>query len=297
MRRVYRLRLTSATGGNISCRAGADRFAITPSGIDKARIRAREVGLIDLEGRNLTPELKPSCEWLMHLRIYQRYPSVGAIVHAHPVTLSAFSCAETPIDIGLLSETYALLDPPVVAPYALMGTEELAEIVAECAGRSSAIILRNPGGHHGGRSGAGVQPAGGWKRRRVTLIARQRGSVGSRQSSAEVGPFHGARRPPARRTSFHGSCCPERESHHPAAASGAAHIWRAPFRETLPWRVPPAWLPRWPAWRTCCASTSTATSTTSGALPHDPGVAARADDLEPITGVLNLARQNVRYAG
>ncbi len=84
MRRVYRLRLTSATGGNISCRAGADRFAITPSGIDKARIRAREVGLIDLEGRNLTPELKPSCEWLMHLRIYQRYPSVGAIVHAHP---------------------------------------------------------------------------------------------------------------------------------------------------------------------------------------------------------------------
>ena len=97
------------------------------------------MGLIDLEGRNLTPELKPSCEWLMHLRIYQRYPSVGAIVHAPPVTLSAFSCAETPIDIGLLSEDVPFSIRRVVAPYALMGTEELARIVAECAGRLSAI--------------------------------------------------------------------------------------------------------------------------------------------------------------
>ena len=97
---------------------------------------------------------------------YQRYPSVGAIVHAHPVTLSAFSCAETPIDIGLLSETYALLDPPVVAPYALMGTEELAEIVAECAGRSSAILLRN---HAVVTTGANLMQAFSrleyWKRR------------------------------------------------------------------------------------------------------------------------------------
>lgn len=143
MRRIYQLRLTSATGGNISRRAGSDAFAITPSGVDKASIRACEVGLIDLEGRNLTPELKPSCEWLMHLRTYQRYPSVGAIVHAHPVTISAFSCAETPIEIDLLSETYAICDPPVMAPYALMGTGELAEIVAEYAGRSSSVLLEN----------------------------------------------------------------------------------------------------------------------------------------------------------
>ncbi|HHX42315.1 MAG TPA: class II aldolase/adducin family protein [Armatimonadetes bacterium] len=195
MRRVYRLRLTSATGGNISCRAGADRFAITPSGIDKARIRAREVGLIDLEGRNLTPELKPSCEWLMHLRIYQRYPSVGAIVHAHPVTLSAFSCAETPIDIGLLSETYALLDPPVVAPYALMGTEELAEIVAECAGRSSAILLRN---HAVVTTGANLMQAFSRlevleEAARVTLITRQLEGVRglSPEQRAELDRFMG----------------------------------------------------------------------------------------------------------
>ena len=55
-------------------------------------------------------------------------------------------------------------------------------------------------------------------------------------------------------------------------------------------------IPRWPAWMTCCASTS-CDFYDFGALPHDPERLRDADDLEPITyDVLNLARQNVRYA-
>lgn len=143
VRRIYRLRLTTATGGNVSRRAGEDRIVLTPSGIDKARVRSEQVTVMTLDGQNLTPGLKPSSESRLHLRIYQRYPHIGAIIHAHPTTACAFACAVTSIDPGLLCETYALLDPPVKALYALSSTRELAEIVAECAAHSSCILLQN----------------------------------------------------------------------------------------------------------------------------------------------------------
>ncbi len=143
MRRLYELRLTTTSGGNVSCRAGDDACAITPSAVDKARITADQVAIIALDGTNRTPELTASSETAMHLRIYERLPEVGAIVHAHSPTVSAFVCAETPIRVDLLSETYALLDEPLMVPYARTGTDELADLVARYAERSSCLLLRN----------------------------------------------------------------------------------------------------------------------------------------------------------
>jgi len=143
MRRIYRTGLTSSTGGNVSCRASGGRIAITPAGIDKARIRPPDVAVMDLSGTLLTPGVQASSESVMHLAIYRRYPSVGAVIHAHPVTASAFACSTTPIRVDLTCETYALLDPPVLAPYALSGTDELARIVADAAGKSCCVLLQN----------------------------------------------------------------------------------------------------------------------------------------------------------
>jgi L-fuculose-phosphate aldolase len=175
VRRIYRQRLTTATGGNISCRVGEDRLLLTCSGLDKARLKACQVALLDLEGGNLTPHLNPSSEWRIHLAIYQRHSEIRAVIHAHPTTASAFTCAETPIDLGLLCETYALLDPPVLAPYALSGTPELADIVADCAGRSSSILLQN---HAVLTTGADLMQAFSRlelleEAARMTLLARQ----------------------------------------------------------------------------------------------------------------------------
>jgi len=145
MRRLYAQRLTTATGGNVSRRAADGSVLLTPSATDKARIRADEIAVFDPAGRNLTPGLVPSSESPMHLRIYKLHPRVSAVVHAHPITASAFACAQTPIDLELISETYALLDAPVMVPYACSGTDALAESVAECAERTSSILLQNHG--------------------------------------------------------------------------------------------------------------------------------------------------------
>lgn len=145
MRRLYRKGLTTSLGGNISCKINDDKFAITPSQTDKGRIKGDELGIVNLKGDNLTPNVKLSMETKMHLYIYQKRPDVKAIVHAHPPFSSVFAASDKKINCKLLGEARALLGEPAYAKYALMGTEELAEIVSESSLACDVIILKNHG--------------------------------------------------------------------------------------------------------------------------------------------------------
>jgi L-fuculose-phosphate aldolase len=145
MRRLYARGLTTASGGNISCRTGDGSFAITASKLDKAVIGATGVGLVTAAGVNLTPGLALSIETAMHLAIYAKRPDVRAIVHAHPVFASAFSAASVPLNTRLTAEAYAILGVPVFIPYALMGTPELASQVADALATGCCGVLENHG--------------------------------------------------------------------------------------------------------------------------------------------------------
>ncbi len=145
MRRLYRQGLTTTSGGNISLRTVDDLIIITPSATDKGRMRWREVGIMTLEGENLTPELKPSIEHKMHLSIYNRKKEISAIVHAHPVFASAYTAMKCTIDTNLTSEARAICGDPQFVPYALMGTDELAELAAENIVKSEILLLENHG--------------------------------------------------------------------------------------------------------------------------------------------------------
>lgn len=146
MRRLYRQGLTTTSGGNLSCRvAGTDRILLTASKSDKSVLRWNQVAVLAMAGENLTPELVPSIETSMHLEIYRRYPEIGAVVHAHPPTASAFCATNAEINCRLIAESYAILREPVVAPYALMGTQLLAENVAEAVALSPCVLLVNHG--------------------------------------------------------------------------------------------------------------------------------------------------------
>ncbi len=145
MRRLYERGLTTASGGNISARLH-DTILITPSAFDKGLIRGKEIGILSLQGKNLTPNMKPSIESDMHIAIYKARPDVLAIVHAHPFTATSFTAMNKTIDCTLTAEAFAILGTPVVAPYALMGTQELASTVASAAkGPANVILLENHG--------------------------------------------------------------------------------------------------------------------------------------------------------
>lgn len=145
MRRLYRQGLTTTSGGNISCRISNDIVLITPSATDKGRMKWNEVGIISMNGENLTPELKPSIEIGMHLSIYRNKKTVSAIVHAHPLFASSYTAMNQAINTSLTAEARAVCGDPVKVPYALMGTSQLAGLVSEYVLRSDILLLENHG--------------------------------------------------------------------------------------------------------------------------------------------------------
>jgi L-fuculose-phosphate aldolase len=145
MRRLYRQKLTTTSGGNISLRVSPDIILITPSATDKGRMQWKEVGVLSILGENLTPNLKPSIETEMHLSIYRKNMSLSAIVHAHPVFASAFTAMNCTIKTDLTAEAKAICGNPQFVPYALMGTKELAALAADNIDKSDILLLENHG--------------------------------------------------------------------------------------------------------------------------------------------------------
>ena len=145
MRRLYKQKLTTCSGGNISFKVDDENILITPSQLDKARLTANHIGIMSLDGKNHTPELKPTMENGMHLSIYKKRPDVKAIVHAHPIYATGFSATNKKVNCKLNGEARFVIGVPVYAKYALMGSEELAEIVSDATLNANVIVMKNHG--------------------------------------------------------------------------------------------------------------------------------------------------------
>lgn len=145
MRRLYRQGLTTCSGGNLSLRIAGERALVTPSALDKAEMRADQIGLFAMGGENQTPHLKGSIETEMHLAILRARPDVNAVVHAHPVTATSFAAMSMDINCSLTAEAYAILGRVKRSSYALMGTDGLAAIVAEALKDCDVSLMQNHG--------------------------------------------------------------------------------------------------------------------------------------------------------
>jgi methylthioribulose-1-phosphate dehydratase len=73
-----------ATSGNFSVRQ-AGRILITASGLDKGTLTSAGLLEVDLEGRVVSGDGRPSAETGLHLVLYGARPAAGAILHVHTV--------------------------------------------------------------------------------------------------------------------------------------------------------------------------------------------------------------------
>ena len=145
MGRCYQRGLTTITGGNISMRLG-DVMLITPSGKAKSSLVAEDIAEVRIEdGCNLTPHLKLSIESGMHRLVYLKNDGVDAVVHSHPVFCCLFASSDEEIDTTLIAESWFLLDKVVKVPYALMGSQELAERVSDYSVGRNVLLMENHG--------------------------------------------------------------------------------------------------------------------------------------------------------
>ena len=137
--------LTTGTGGNISIFDKEKKyFAISPSGIDYFETEPEDVVIMDLDGKVVEGERKPSSEWMMHLIFYKKRDDVEAVVHTHSRFSSTISCMRW--DIPALHYYVAFAGKTIpCAKYASYGTQELADNAFEGMGEGKAALLANHG--------------------------------------------------------------------------------------------------------------------------------------------------------
>ena len=152
MERIYRYRMTTTSGGNLSIRTGDGDTWITPARIDKGSLTRQDIVCVKTDGQVAGPH-RPSSEFPFHKAIYQARPDLKAIVHAHPVALVAFSiCGQVP-NTRLFHQARFVCGEPAFAPYALPGSEQLGRSIAgEFAKGANCVILENHGVVVGGSS-------------------------------------------------------------------------------------------------------------------------------------------------
>ncbi len=138
--------LVIGTWGNISQRVKKDNLvAITPSGMPYGCLQMVDIVVMDMEGRVVEGERRPSSEYMMHLEIYKKRPDVVAIVHTHSIYASALAVARESVP-PILEDVAQIVGGAVpVADYARAGTMELAVNAAVGINQSNAVLLANHG--------------------------------------------------------------------------------------------------------------------------------------------------------
>jgi len=84
-----------ATGGNFSVRLAAEQALVTASGRHKGHLSEADLLSVDLNGRPLDSDLKPSAETLLHTRLYALDADIGAVLHTHSIASTVLSRLET----------------------------------------------------------------------------------------------------------------------------------------------------------------------------------------------------------
>jgi L-ribulose-5-phosphate 4-epimerase len=138
--------LVAWTSGNISARDPESGFiVIKPSGIRYDALRADQMVVVDLEGDVVEGSLKPSSDTASHLYIYRQRPDVNGIVHTHSRYATAFAALGLPIPCVLTAMGDEFGGPIPCGGFALIGGEEIGQVVVESIGGSPSVLLKNHG--------------------------------------------------------------------------------------------------------------------------------------------------------
>ena len=98
---------TPATSSNFSMRLDEAHAAITVSGLDKGRLTEDGVMVVDLDGRPVATEQRPSAETVLHTRLYRRDAEIGCVLHTHSLVQTVASRVFAP-NGGVRLEGYEL---------------------------------------------------------------------------------------------------------------------------------------------------------------------------------------------
>ena len=145
MERIYRYRMTTTSGGNLSIREPNGETWITPARLDKGTLHREDIVRLRADG-TVEGTRRPSSELPLHQEIRRRRPELAGIVHAHPVALVAFSLVHRVPDTRLFHQAWHVCGEAGFAPYELPGSAALGDSVAGTFQKGfNCAILENHG--------------------------------------------------------------------------------------------------------------------------------------------------------
>ncbi len=131
--------------GNISVWLGRNRFLCTPASTNKGFLNARDLVVVDLDGKAVQGKGRPSSELAMHLLVYRERPDVQAVIHAHPQHCVACTLVGLTLTNPVVPEMAYSMGAVPTAPYATPGTKEVPDSIEPYVKQADGILLARHG--------------------------------------------------------------------------------------------------------------------------------------------------------
>jgi L-ribulose-5-phosphate 4-epimerase len=115
---LVRRGLVLFTFGNASGISRQDGLvAIKPSGVDYDTMKPEDLVVVDLDGKTVEGNLRPSSDLPTHLILYKSLPAIGGVAHTHSRSATSWAQAQRPIPcFGTTHADYFHGPVPVTKP-------------------------------------------------------------------------------------------------------------------------------------------------------------------------------------
>jgi L-ribulose-5-phosphate 4-epimerase len=138
--------LVAWTSGNISGRdLESGLVVIKPSGVMYSDLSPEKMVVLDLDGKVVQGNLKPSSDTATHLYIYRQREDVNGIVHTHSTFATAFAAVGLPIPPVLTAICDEFGGEIPIGGFAPIGDEAIGMEVVHSIGSNPAILMQNHG--------------------------------------------------------------------------------------------------------------------------------------------------------
>lgn len=144
-KRLYERGLIAGQDGNVSVRLGPDRLLVTPAGLSKIDVRAADLVEVSVDGKHLKGTRRATSELAVHVAIHRARPDIEAVVHAHPPAATGFAVAGERLPENVLPELVYSVGPVAFVPFAMPGTQALADRFTPWLAGHDAWLMANHG--------------------------------------------------------------------------------------------------------------------------------------------------------
>lgn len=145
-KQMLRKGLVEGTSGNISARQADGTIVCTPSSVDYEAMTLEDLVVVSPDGRVISgaPGRSPTSELALHLACYEAFDDVGSVIHAHPVWVTMFACAQKPVPACVDEFSMYVGGEARCAEYAMSGSAEVGtNAVKALEGRGAALIANH----------------------------------------------------------------------------------------------------------------------------------------------------------